>query len=110
MQSAHDLGVLAHRASRMCMCPSVDQNGGLAGLNCLNGYPALSATRQDAGLAISCTSMISRIRPALKVSNPSCNSLDCCRCHTPAAGPDGSPVGYLRGFFQAHSATGLAIL
>src|SRR5580693_1444432 len=45
---------------RRWMCPSVCQRGGLAGLSSRNGYPAFCATRQDAGLATSCTSMICR--------------------------------------------------
>lgn len=49
--------------------PGVCQNGGLAGLSSQKRYPVFSATRQDAGLPRSCTSMISGRRSELKEEN-----------------------------------------
>ena len=46
------------REAATCTWPAAYHNGGLAGLISENSYPLFSATRQDAGLSRSCTSMI----------------------------------------------------
>ena len=47
------------REAATCACPGACQNGGFAGLISQNWYPLLPATRQDARLSRSWTSMIS---------------------------------------------------
>src|ERR1700722_15465245 len=76
------------------MCPSVSQCGGFAGLSSRKGYLAFSATRQDAGLSTSCTSMICRrLAPANASKTQSVTALTAAGAmpRPPAPRPRGPP-------------------